>query len=52
MFEDYKQKLYDRVDEHKIGFHGLVDELDRMSLECSAWGEDKMREVDEKDMMR
>ena len=52
IFEDYKHKLYEKVDEHKIGFHNLVDELDKLSLECTNWGEEKLREVEENDHMR
>ncbi len=46
VFEQFKEKLFNKIDDHRIGFHNLVNQLDRLSTECSQWGEQKMQEID------
>lgn len=46
VFEEHKQRLFTRIDDHQIGFQNLFDSLEKQSKEIAEWSEDKMAEVD------
>lgn len=52
IFEDYKQQLFSRIDEHKVGFANLVDQLDLLSKDCTSFGEERMKEIERNHKMK
>jgi hypothetical protein len=46
IFEDYKQRLFSRIDEHKIGFSNLLEQLDLLSKDCTKFGEERLEEIE------
>jgi len=52
IFEDYKQKLFSWVDEHQIGFQNLLEQLSKLSQNCSEWGEKRINDIEINDCMK
>ena len=52
IFENYKQQLFSRIDEHKVGFTNLVDQLDLLSKDCTKFGEERMNEIERNHKMK
>lgn len=42
LFEDFKQQLFKKTDEHQISFESLLNQLEKLSEECSDWAEERV----------
>ena len=45
IFEEFKNQLFSKVDEHHISFANFVNQLDTLAIECSQWAEERMRQA-------
>ena len=47
VFEEFKQQLYVKIDDHMISYTNLFSQFESLSFECSDWAEQRIAECDQ-----